>query len=88
MAYNNSKTSDVLWGARKEILTSMSAIEVRLDQMDPTGEDRYEDDPEATGQLSFLMVILGQLKRANGAIREVEFRLSQEEYERYMESHA
>lgn len=54
---------------RERIIRCLSAIEVRLDQMDPKGTERYEDDYDASGQLSFLMVLQGELSAANALIR-------------------
>lgn len=89
MSWERSKTTDVLWGARKLILTAASAIEVRMDQIDPTGEERYADD-EGDGEstLGFLFTIDGMLRRANSALHEVEGRMVRGEVSADAEAHA
>lgn len=62
---------DGIWEARKRVLKCADAIEVRLEQMDPKGTERYEDDYDASGQLSFLMVLYGELRTANTILRDI-----------------
>ena len=61
---------DKLTEGRYRVLKCLSAIEVRLDQMDPKGTERYKDDYDASGQLSFLTVIQDQLMVANTLLRD------------------
>lgn len=62
--------NDNLWEARKRVLKCIDAIDVRLAQIDPKGTERYEDDFDASSQLSFLMVLHDELKTANTLMRE------------------
>ncbi len=73
--WQNSRTTDVLSAARREIVGVHGAIEVRLDQMDPTGKDRAEEDPFAQSELSFLYAIEQMLWRASSALYELGDRL-------------
>ena len=75
MSWENSETRDVLWGARRCVLTASSAVEVRMDQMDPTGQERIQPDYDASTQLSFLYEVGHLLARANEALREVQRRM-------------
>ncbi len=61
---------DKLWEARKRVLKCVDAIDVRLAQIDPKGTEQYEDDFDASSQLSFLMVLHDELKTANTLMRE------------------
>ena len=68
--------NDNLWNARKRVLKCIDAIDVRLAQIDPKGTERYEDDFDASSQLSFLMVLQGELQAANALMREVAIKTS------------
>ena len=90
MSWENSKSSDVLWGARKEVLTAKSVLETMMDVLDPTHEKRdeiynYGHNYELNGENFTLLEMLNELdtklRRANSAMREVEFRLSDMERE-------
>lgn len=90
MSWENSKSSDVLWGARKEVLTAKSVLETMMDVLDPTHEERdeiynYGHNYELNGENFTLLEMLNELDtklgRANSAMREVEFRLSDMERE-------
>lgn len=85
MSYGSSKTSDVLWGARKEVLSVMDVVEFMLDVKDPVGclrngVDRdgepLDTDPDTFTLVEMLDRMSWKLSRANAAMREVEFRLS------------
>lgn len=76
MSWENTKDTDLLWAARKCVLTASSAIEVRMNQMDPTDELRYAEDLEAESQLSFLFEVQRLLSRTNSALWELERRLA------------
>ena len=90
MSWENSKSSDVLWGARREVLTAKSVLETMMDVLDPTHEERdeiynYGHNYELNGENFTLLEMLNELDtklgRANSAMREVEFRLSDMERE-------
>jgi hypothetical protein len=90
MSWENSKSSDVLWGARKEVLTAKSVLGTMMDILDPSGEERdelynYGHNYELNGENFTLLEMLNELDtklgRANSAMREVEFRLSDMERE-------
>lgn len=84
MSWEQSKTSDVLWGARKEVLAARSVIESMVNVLDPigcerNGLDRYgnpiEHDGEHFTTLELLCEVDGKLARANSALHEVSFRI-------------
>lgn len=90
MSWENSKSSDVLWGARREVLSAKSVLETMMDVLDPTHEERdeiynYGHNYELNGENFTLLEMLNELDtklgRANSAMREVEFRLSDMERE-------
>ena len=90
MSWEKSKSSDVLWGARKEVLSAKSVLETMMDVLDPTHEERdeiynYGHNYELNGENFTLLEMLNELDtklgRANSAMREVEFRLSDMERE-------
>ena len=90
MSWENSKSSDVLWGARKEVLSAKSVLGTMMDILDPSGEERdelynYGHNYELNGENFTLLEMLNELDtklgRANSAMREVEFRLSDMERE-------
>lgn len=65
-----AKNIDKLRDGRSRVVRCLSAVEVRINQMDPKGTERYEDDYDASGQLSFLMVLQGELSLANALLRD------------------
>lgn len=85
MSWEKSKSSDVLWGARREVLSAKSVLGTMMDILDPSGEERdelynYGHNYELNGENFTLLEMLNELDtklgRANSAMREVEFRLS------------
>ena len=90
MSWGSSKSSDMLWGARKEVLSAMSVLDTMMDILDPSGEERdeiynyghnYELNGENLTTLELLNELDTKLGRANSAMREVERRLSDMERE-------
>lgn len=87
MSWENSKTEDMLWGARKEVLAAKSVLETIMDVLDPGSEERdaiYSNghDWEAHGEdvtlLELLYEVSWKLGRANSALREVSWRMASE----------
>ena len=85
MSWERSKTTDVLWGARKEVLAALDVIKTLMDILDPIGcerqgLDRYgeplEREENTFTTLDFLCELDEKLGRANSALREVGSRLS------------
>lgn len=84
MSWANSKSSDVLWGARKQVLAAMNVIDTMMDVLDPGREERdeyynnghnFDLYGESLPLIEMLFEINNKLGRANSAMREVEFRL-------------
>lgn len=82
--WQHSDTGDVLWGARKLVLSVADGIEDMMDIIDPigcyrNGVDRYgeplERDNETFTLLDFLGIWHGKLRRANSGMREVSLRM-------------
>lgn len=40
MSWENSKTTDIVWGARKEVLSARDVIQTLMDILDPIGCER------------------------------------------------
>ena len=87
MSWENSDTADVLWGARKLVLSVIDSMDVLMDVIDPigcyrNGVDRYgeplERVPDEYTTLDFLCEWSGRLRRANSALHEVALRESRE----------
>lgn len=86
MSWENSRTTDVLFGARKEVLSVVDTMEQVMDVMDPNqclrhGYDRQgnpiERDPDEFTTLDFLAIWVGKLRRANSALYEVSSRIGE-----------
>ena len=82
--WSKSETEDVLWGARRLVLSVIDGVEDIMDLIDPIGcyrdgVDRYgeplERDNETFTLLEFLSLWRGKLRRANSAMREVSLRM-------------
>lgn len=82
--WKHSDTGDVLWGARKLVLSVADGIEDMMNIIDPigcyrNGVDRYgeplERDNETFTLLDFLSIWHGKLRRANSGMREVSLRM-------------
>lgn len=82
--WERSETRDMLWAARKQVLTMASTMEELMDVIDPIGcerqgLDRYGEPIEREGDtyttLDFLYIWVGKLRTVNSALREVSFRL-------------
>lgn len=85
MSWENSKTTDIVWGARKEVLSARDVIQTLMDILDPIGcerqgLDRYgeplEREEDTFTTLDFLCELDEKLGRANSALREVGSRLN------------
>lgn len=90
MSWEKSKPSDVLWGARKEVLTANSFLETVMDMYDPTHEERdeiynYGHNFEVNGVdftlVEMLYEVSCKLGRANSAMLALERHLSDIEHE-------
>ena len=86
MSWENSRTTDVLFGARKLVLAVADGMDTLMDVMDPAqclryGTDRQgnpiERDPDEFTTLDFLAVWVGKLRRANSALYEVSSRIGE-----------
>ena len=83
MSWENTDTMRLLVAARTEVLSASKGIEFRMDQIDPTGEDRealYEDEPADTydlriAEVGTLWELDAKLRRANSALWELESRV-------------
>lgn len=84
MSWENSGTDDVLFGARKLVLTVADGMADLMDVMDPAqclryGVDRegnpVERDPDVMTTLDFLALWEPKLRRANSALHEVAARV-------------
>lgn len=84
MSWEQSKTEDVLWGARKLVLSVAEGIEQVMDVIDPNQCERYgydrtgeplEREGDTYTTLDFLFMWEGKLKRANSALYEVGERM-------------
>lgn len=82
--WKRSQTDDVLWGARKLVLSVAEGIEQVMDVIDPNQCERYgydrtgeplEREGDTYTTLDFLTIWEGKLKRANSALYEVSDRL-------------
>ena len=90
MSWEKSKPSDVLWGARREVLTAKSVLGTMMDILDPSGEERdelynYGHNYELNGENFTLLEMLNELDtklgRANSAMLALERHLSDIEHE-------
>lgn len=82
-SWDNSKTLDVLVAARQLVLTAQRAIDFRMDQVDPDGEERealYEGEADyhtRIGEVGTLYYVDEKLRRANSALWELERRMDE-----------
>ena len=86
MSWDMSETPDMIFAARKLVLSVTDSMDVLMDVIDPNqcernGFDRYgnplERDGESYTTLEFLDVWTGKLRRANSALREIEMRVKE-----------
>lgn len=84
MSWENSETQDMLWGARKLVLSVAEGMSTVMDVIDPLQCERYgsdrdgepiERDPDTYTTLDFLFMWEGKLKRVNGMLYELTDRL-------------
>lgn len=91
MSWENSKTEDMLWGARKLALAVAGGIESVLDAKDPTGMRRQGMEPDGTPMgwdadaaptmVEFLDDWGGKLRRLNSMLWEISSRMEAERKE-------
>lgn len=84
--WEQSQTDDVLWGARKLVLSVAEGIDMLMDIIDPNQCERYgydrngeplEREADTYTTLDFLTIWEGKLRRANSALYEVSDRLKE-----------
>ena len=84
--WQQSRTEDVLWGARKLVLSVTEGIDMLMDIIDPNQCERYgydrngeplERESDVYTTLDFLTIWEGKLRRANSALYEVSARLKE-----------